>query len=63
MFIKLRRFAIESALLKGGRGLHFNWRHGKAAGIGNSNNFMGVPTAFGGHCSEGREFHAQKNFL
>ena len=37
-----------------GRGLHVNWCHGKGAGVGKSNNCVGVPTTFGRHCRSPR---------
>ena len=48
MLIKLLVFAIESTLFEGEGGLHFNWCHGEAAGVGNQYNCVGVPPTFGG---------------
>ena len=39
-----------------GRGLHFNWCHGEAAGAGNPYNCVGVPATFRRHCTSGSKF-------
>ena len=38
-------------IVSGGGGLHFDWCHVEAAGVGNQYNCVGVPTTIGRHCS------------